>query len=625
MDVTSCLSKLDNSVPSRHASTSSPYGSQLSSDGESGRGDRVVNHLSEVPPTTKLDNGKSVEGRINGETLCAVAEPGMFLEAGHIVERVNSQGNSVSVPGVATLPSDGFLGSSNGSGPKLGADQHHLSSTSSSSSSSAISQLGGVSRDEGVTPQKPVNSHDIEDDQNMDFVDDSQASVETYPQPDLSEPLPEMSVQEAESVLGMSPITYPNHEAPGTPSTGVPSPTHFPSSHFQQQQQKPPPPPPPPQQQQQRVSSIPQPRTPGSVGTPTGVSRGAAGGGQDYTLEVNKMGGASTPGLNANSAPAPPAYPPPYTNPMDVPGGYHSHHPHPSHHPYASSPHPSGANYPAYNSAIFHGRPYEMSSDYHPGMSSPGMVYSSGRSPYSGMTPGSTGHQNSMDYHSPYHHPHLMPAIRDVPPYPSPHGMPASEWHWHQQQQQRQQQQQQQQQIMSSLPAHVQQSHMYQRMQQHHQQQQQQQHAINTMRHQVAMAAMQHSSTRASPTVSSSGSGSGTEVNKIHWQHEQSHPHKPHVPASSASLSSAKVSSEKMRPSPKPHHHYQQYHLEVADNKVAYANKSSDLVTSAAMVANSSSLVESLKRSVPDWSNCVEGTKPQLVKRRKLYGFHCGE
>ena len=31
------------------------------------------------------------------------------------------------------------------------------------------------------------------------------------------------------------------------------------------------------------------------------------------------------------------------------------------------------------------------------------------------------------------------------------------------------------------------------------------------------------------------------------------------------------------------------------------------------------------KRPIPEWSGCVEGTKPQLVKRRRLNCDHCGE
>ncbi len=34
---------------------------------------------------------------------------------------------------------------------------------------------------------------------------------------------------------------------------------------------------------------------------------------------------------------------------------------------------------------------------------------------------------------------------------------------------------------------------------------------------------------------------------------------------------------------------------------------------------------ENLKRKLPDWSGCVEGTSPQLLKRRVLFSGDCGE
>ena len=35
-------------------------------------------------------------------------------------------------------------------------------------------------------------------------------------------------------------------------------------------------------------------------------------------------------------------------------------------------------------------------------------------------------------------------------------------------------------------------------------------------------------------------------------------------------------------------------------------------------------LSEALKRKLPDWSGCIEGTTPHLMKRRVLYSENCG-
>jgi len=650
-EVLSCLSKIDNSAPSRHASTGSPCGSQISTDGESNKtssssgagGEKLTNHLSEVSLQEKADSKKPpVEGRMNGETLCAaVVEPGPLLDGEHVVERVNSQGNSVtthlppSTPGAPSAisgpvqtPEGSMQNSTNGDSALKSVEGGDPKLSTSTPSSGSLSHMANMAGDNGAPPSAPlksVNSTELDNDRGLDFPDNSRDS---YPRPELSDPLPEMSVQEAESVLGMSPTTYPNHDGPATPSTGVPSPSQFPSAHSAHFQKQP----------QHRVGSMGQPGTPGSVGTPTGGNRG---GSQDYNVEGGgEIGGASsTSGVNANSGQAPSSYPPPYPNPMDVPGGYPPHHIHPSHHPslYSHSPHPSGHGYPPYNNPMFPpNRQYgDMPGDYshhHPGMTSGSMIhspYSAGRGPYHGMQGSGSGqHRNSVDYHHPHHQPHhgpyphpqMMGGVRDVPPYPS-HGMSSSEWQWQQQQQQRQQ-------IMSA-----QQSQMYQRMQQHHQQQQHA--AMNAMRQQqAAMSAaaiqqqQQHSNTRSSPAISS------TDTSKMSWQHhDQSHATKSH-PTSSSSVSSssfsgssstAKLASEKARSSPKPHPHL--HHAESMGGKISQgSSKLSDLATGPPTASShASSMAENLKRSLPDWSNCVEGTKPQLVKRRRLFSYHCGK
>lgn len=454
-----CLIKLENSF-SHHTSLSSPC-SQISSDGES---KERANHL---PDGSKFENSKSMEGRVNGETMCVVTPGSNLMDGEHVVERINSQGSGVS--------DNGIYANNNSTSSSVAEGGHQQQQQ----------QQRRPAPQDGKTPlSNAINSQNHDEEANLpSFLEESQDSVDTYSQAALAEPLPEMSVQDAESVLGMSPVPYPSaQEGPTTPSAGVPSPTHFPSSHFQQQQQH----------GSGATPPVLQPGTPGSVGTPTGgrgPGGGAGGGGgggggagsQDYSMEVNDMGAATTPGLSSNSAATPPSYPPPY--PMDV-AGYH-----PSYSP---------GNYPPYNSNSSYHRQYDVPPDFHPGMSSPMMhsPYSSSHGPYPGMP------RPPMEYHGQYN-PHLMQhmggTMRDPSMYSSAHGM-SPDMYWHQQQQQQQQQQrhqqQQQQQMMSSLPPHLQQSHMFQRM---HQQQQ----AMNAMRQQqqqqAAIAAMHQSGNRGSP------------------------------------------------------------------------------------------------------------------------------
>lgn len=101
------------------------------------------------------------------------------------------------------------------------------------------------------------------------------------------------------------------------------------------------------------------------------------------------------------------------------------------------------------------------------------------------------------------------------------------------------------------------------------------------------------------------GGVSGDSSKMQQWQVDQNYPHKSHGHAV------AKALSEKVSSSPKPP---LKHPSESSESKL-HMNKSADL----------GSLTESAKRSHPDWGNCVEGTKPQLVKRRKLYGFNCGK
>lgn len=536
LDISTCLMKPENSV-SRRTSLSSPC-SQLSTDSDS---KERANHLSEV---SKFEGTNSLEGRVNGETMCVM--PGStLLDGEHVVKRVNSQD------------------------PNNNSSSTHLTnSTGIADAAHRQPQQRATPQDRTPThPTKVSNSYNHNEEHGLGvggFSEDSQGSYSQAAA--LAEPLPEMSVQDAESVLGMSPTPFPaGQEGPTTPSAGVPSPTHFPPGHF-----------PPQQQQQQTVANAPPP------GTPTGSRGAAAGGSQDYSTEMTEMGRASTPGLGSSSAVVTPSsYPPPYP---DMPGYLP---------PYGPG------NYPPYNS--YH-RQYDIPPDYHPGMPAHMMRPSYPASQYSGMPHG--GHR-PMDYPGQYssHLMHSMGGMQDPSMYPSGHGM-SSEWHWQQQQHHHQQQQQRQQQMMSSFPSHLQQSQMYHRMQQHHQQQQ----AMNAMRHQQQQAAMAAAlQQRGSPGTPTSGSPGGMMDHKLSWQDQNS-------VAAMAHKNLHQVHyhhSEKALTSPKPQmkHHL----LPEVDGKVQPAGKAGGLTSEAA------------KRSHPDWSNCVEGTKPQLIKRRKLYSIHCGE
>lgn len=231
-----------------------------------------------------------------------------------------------------------------------------------------------------------------------------------------------------------------------------------------------------------------------------------------------------------------------------------------------------------------------------------------GRSPYSaGMPP----HRTPMDYHGHAYHPHMMHGgMRDPSMYPGGgmHGMSPPDWHWQQQQQQQIQQQQ-------------------------HIQRLRQQQALNAMRQQAAMAAMQQSSNRNSPNLPPSHSGVGGPPgmepggggNKgpggamgSQWQ-DQNHPHKAMLAAKmSERLHSSSSSSSSPKPMPTKHH--EPTPLDKAALSKMHHHHPHHEPSSA-----SQSTAEPHKRSHPDWSNCVEGTKPMLVKRRKLYGFNCGE
>ena len=89
---------------------------------------------------------------------------------------------------------------------------------------------------------------------------------------------------------------------------------------------------------------------------------------------------------------------------------------------------------------------------------------------------------------------------------------------------------------------------------------------------------------------------------RAHWQEQQGQ----------GKGASAKLPGS---PSPKPK-------LEVQSPSSLGGSKGQPAVKSAEMQV---AAIDSMRRPLPDWSVCVEGTKPQLVKRRRLFAGDCGE
>lgn len=366
-------------------------------------------------------------------------------------------------------------------------------------------------------------SQDSQRQEGLEFPEGSQNSVDSYSQGLSSEDqLPDISVQEAESLLGMSPSPYPTPEqppgGPGTPTAPItPSPSYPPNYTPQG----------------------------GHNWSSTGT------GSPDYMsgLDMNNPS-AMTPTIN------PPAYPPSYA--MDPTTGYR-----PPSHPQAMLP-----GYP----------PYSIPSQPDmPPMQSPMM-----RSPYPGahypvMSPSMqmVGHRpmDSSPYSSHYRSPMLPQhgGMNDMPYHGM--GMPP-DWHW-----------QQRSRFPSHLPPHMQSPSYQKHMHPHSTSPRPQIHG-----HQQAamLAAMQHH--RSSPGHPPT-SGNLDPV-KIRWQDQRSQ--------------AARILEKS---SPKP-----MQRLEAPSNKSLTSKPSEP-----------QSLLDSLKRPLPDWRKCVEGTRPQLIKRRRLFSGDCGK
>ena len=492
LSLAECLSRFENSR--RESSVGSPSATQEEGAGEG------INHTP-YTNTSKADESPLdmlTEGRVNGSPVPHSDQPGTRGKHSQ-PHRVGSQDS--------------------GDGAVMNSQESRLSTD----------QESQQSQDDRMLP--PIDQKQS----NLNIPEGSQNSVDAYSE-DM-EPLPDISVQEAESLLGMSPPMYPTPSQPAVPAgpntpsgQNTPSPSyppHFPPSNSQRGGDwgAPPPPPPP------------------------------------NFMDMNDMG-------PLGASPNPPAYPPAY--PMDPASGYR---PHSSHMQPGYPSHEVPPDFQAMQSTMIRS-PY------------------SGGVPYHGMSPHMQiqGHRVPMDSigYGPFPSP-MMPQpspmeIRRMEElsaaYASPTGMPMPpEWHW--------QQQQHRSRMLSSLPQHMQTLSPYQR---HHMQQHSSSPRPLTPQQASAINAMQHN--RSSP-------GQSLDPTKIHWQDQM------HSKAQAVAKAQGRPGT-----SPKPPHRPEI----TAENK-----------TLPVKHLEHSSALEGSKRPLPDWSNCVEGTKPQLVKRRRLFSGDCGK
>ena len=528
LNISQCLSKFENSS-SLHSSLSSPS-SQLSTDSDR------MNHY---PDLSAFDgNAMDSKPRLNGEAELDLNHE--MTSKDRVSQRLNSQDSD---------------------GGAMNAQES--------------SQLCGDSQLASALRQKQDDNHSLE------IPEDSSNSFDSYSQ-GIAEPLPDISVQDAESVLGMSPSPYPpNQQPPGGPGTpsgahNTSSPSHYPPAFH--------------------------------GGHPTTPNTGGQ--------EMMDISGRSTPGMtpSANTGAAVPpnhpsanAYPPSY--PMDPSIGYPSSMP-PGYHPYNSpSPHPP------YNI------PTPPPNFQHPSTMMR-MPYGNGGH-YPGMPPSMAMPSHMpMDYHTAGSYrtsvmtPHGPISMREMAQqYPGPHNM-SPEWHW--------------QQRLSSLPPHLQSTYSRQmaaaqqnanamRQQQlvamhhHHQQQQQQQqqHAHHSMRgspsHGASMDAVKihmqdqnfarnRSAEMVKMLTERTSSSSSSSPRPSH--------HRPEVSGSESKQQH--LQQQQLQHQHHHHHHHHQHHQQLLHSKAAEQAKA-------------------MRRSLPDWSNCVEGTKPHLVKRKRLNAIDCGK
>ena len=491
-----------------------------------------------------------------------------------------------------------------------------LDSQGSSDGSSLMQEppLSTPSQDFIPPSQPTAGGNSKQDNEDFDLpVDGSQDYSEDIAS---AEPLPEMSVQDTESILGISSYASPGaaHQDPSTPSAVPPS-HNAPSPSY-------PPPRFPPSHPHQAPAATPTPSGPQP-------SASAAAAAPEFIDAMDIGSGTGPPPGMGSGQHSGSAYP--YPPPMDAAV-------------YAHSPsHMTPGGYPPYGVPSQYDFPAEFQ---HPGMLRP-PYHPSGAgggagSPY-GIPPAMQMHSHRMmdyppgHYRSPVGMPQGSPmSLRDVPPYPGgslhpppppPPGMSAaSEWHWQQQRAPR---------MLSSLPPHLHSSYsaLYQQQQQqralqqqqlsarsHHHQQQQQAAAAAAaaasihQQQQQQQLMLQHRANPAhhhppgpSPSSSSMGAGQNHEALRIQWQEQQQ---QLLAKSSAARLLGGEKGRGLHRPGDAPpdgktaaghkmdHHHQQQQQQQQQQ--------------------------DGLKRMLPDWAGCVEGTKPKLVKRRRLYQNDCG-
>ena len=418
---------------------------------------------------------------------------------------------------------------------------------SQNSSQEVNSQLPSIGLDQGGPKQD-----------SLDFPEGSQNSVDTYSQGMSStEPLPDISVQEAESLLGMSPSPYPaaNQPAggPGTPSGPQNAPSPSPSY------------PQPYHHQQQNSRDWPNPAP-------------------DYmsTLDMSDPN-VMIPPTHAPAPTNPPGYPPSY--PMDPISGYRPpSHPSPMHHaaysPY-NTPTPTHPDIPPEfqhrmpQSPMMQSR-YATGSPYPPGMSPPIHM---GPGPAQQMldpNPYSAHYRSSMI-------PQPNPMMRRMGDMGYPGAGMSADWQWSRSR------------FPSPLTSHMQ-SPVYGR----HIPQHAPSPRPQTPQQAAVMAAFHQAHQRASPGHAPQQHAHGSlkpvlDPIQIHWQDQ---------------VKSSQMAKMMEKSSPKP-----SSHPGTPVNKTLPSKPSEQ----------QHSLMESLKRPLPNWSNCIEGTRPQLVKRKRLLSGDCGE
>lgn len=445
---------------------------------------------------------------------------------------------------------------------RLGQRVNSQDSTGSSLqlNSQEESRMNSGMADGASLSQGSVSDRSSQKQDTLDIPEGSQNSVDTYSQGMSGiEHLPDISVQEAESVLGEDFSSYPGPSSqpsggPGTPSVpNVPSPSAYPPQYPQQNSHA--------RGEWPRTVDV---VTPGSAEC------------MPVMGDINDPSMMGVPPPPPPPPPMPPSYPPGYS--MDPTSGYRPpSHPSPLHR-YPYSPAAQMDMSPAHMMQS----PYPGSSPY-AGMSPSGPIPAARQLEGSPYGPNPYAHRSAMMAQPGQ----MMQRIEDLPPYGPPNmGMhvppPGPEWvAW--------------QQHRARFPAHMASPMQYMRHQQH---QQFSPSPRPTTPQQAAVLSQMQAHHRASPSGTRSPSGGDIEGVKIHWQDQ---------------MKAAQMAKMLEKSSPRPSSHSSRSETSTSSNKSTSSRSAHHMI------------LESLKRPLPDWSNCVEGTKPQLVKRRRLFSGDCGE